>query len=163
MTAAVRPAWADEPQTLRKQRGHDFWPSADEFAAVPALYDTEAIDSADKIVHLHYFVAGHDWYVLELEHDSGMAFTWATSSMCPEGELGYTNLQELETITAHAPVRDGGGGFLGRLPLVVERDLYWDKKPLGEVAPRLREPRPTRPATGISGPADAGVGLGGLS
>jgi hypothetical protein len=51
----------------RARRGHDFWPPAEVLEAIPALYATEDVAERDKIVHLHYFVGGCDWWVVELD------------------------------------------------------------------------------------------------
>ena len=32
---------------------------------MPASYETESIDTPDKIVYLHYFHGGSDWYIIE--------------------------------------------------------------------------------------------------
>jgi hypothetical protein len=102
--------------THRVRRGHDFLPSAAELAAIPALYATDG-QGKDAIVHLHYFVGGADWYVTELDPETGEAFGSADLGMGPE--LGYIPLTELESVLA-------GGIF------PVERDLQWAPKPLRE-------------------------------
>ncbi len=48
-----------------------------------------------------------------------MFFCKAISHLCPEGELGYVMLSELEQIR-------------GALKMSVERDLYFVSKPLSE-------------------------------
>jgi hypothetical protein len=32
---------------------------------MPSTYETEEIETPDKIVHLHYFYGGSDWYIIE--------------------------------------------------------------------------------------------------
>jgi hypothetical protein len=51
----------------RARRGHDSWPAPKVLAAIPALYATEEVAAADKVVHLHYFVGGCDWWVVEVD------------------------------------------------------------------------------------------------
>jgi hypothetical protein len=41
----------------------DFYPSAEETDAWPALYSTEEGPIADKPIRAHYFQGGLDWYV----------------------------------------------------------------------------------------------------
>lgn len=129
-------------ETMRAQRGHDFYPPAEALGAIPATSATDGVRAGDKLAHLHYFAGDWDWYVLELDPDSREAFTFVTSPMCPEGELGYSDLNELEAMVARVPVRINGE-VAGNAPLVVERDLDWTPRQLREVAPRLDQPRPT--------------------
>ena len=42
-------------------------PSKEQLAAIPRLYETEKIGSKNKIVHLHFFIGGCDWYVAEFD------------------------------------------------------------------------------------------------
>jgi hypothetical protein len=61
----------------------------------------------DKQLHAHYFVGGCDWYVAELDPETGDAFGYADLG---HGEWGYFNLVEMERTVA--------SGWL-----VVEREL----------------------------------------
>ncbi|KUN57278.1 hypothetical protein AQJ46_47865 [Streptomyces canus] len=110
--------WSVPADTLRTRRGHDFYPTLAQRAAIPALYGTEDIPTPEKVVHLHYFGgACMNWFVTELDPSCGLAFGWAHIS---DGEWGYFLLPELESISY-------GPG------LVIERDLYWEPKPVREV------------------------------
>ena len=42
-------------------------PSKEQLAAIPRLYETEKIGSKNKIIHLHFFIGGCDWYVAEFD------------------------------------------------------------------------------------------------
>lgn len=108
-------------------RGHAFQPPADVIAAIPALYATEATEAADKTIHLHYFVAGWDWWIAELDPETWEAFGCAASPMCPRGEWGYIPLAELASLT---------GVFRAGIPMMVERDLWWSPRPFSEAKPR---------------------------
>lgn len=95
-------------------RGHAFYPSDDVLATIPGLYETENVRLDDKVLHLHYFVGGCDWYIAELDSATGEAFGWAqTIPGC--GEWGYISLPALATVRAEA---------LG-MTLPVERDLHF--------------------------------------
>lgn len=78
----------------------------------PKLYGQENIK--DPIVHFKYFRGSWTWFVTEFTniHD---AFGFVTSDMCPEGELGYLDLQDI--------TQNGKA----------ELDLHWTPKPLSEV------------------------------
>ncbi|MFE7172618.1 DUF2958 domain-containing protein [Streptomyces sp. NPDC057616] len=109
--------WSVPAETLRARRGHDFYPTLGQRAAIPPLYSTEDTPVPDKIVHLHYFGAGcMDWFVTELDPTCGLAFGWAHIT---DSEWGYVLLPELESIA-----------YCG---LVIERDLHWDPKPVRDV------------------------------
>lgn len=106
------------------RRGHSFYPSADEMASIPGLYETENTPLDDKIVHLHYFVGSADWLIVELNPDTGEAFGWA--QLFPGcGEWGYIYLPELATTKID-----------GFLPLYVERDLFFTPQPASVAVPR---------------------------
>ena len=94
-------------------RGHAFYPPADVLATIPGLYDTEDISYDDKVLHLHYFVGGADWYIAELDQETGEAFGWA--QLVPDGgEWGYIYLPELATLEVRVP-----------FPLLVDRDCWY--------------------------------------
>ena len=80
----------------RRQRGHAFLTS-EMMQAIPALYATESVPSADKTLYAHYFLGSHDWYVAELDPETGRAFSY-----CPgfPGEWGYVDLVGMEALVA---------------------------------------------------------------
>ncbi|MEU7802640.1 UvrD-helicase domain-containing protein [Micromonospora arborensis] len=97
-------------ETQRHRRGHDFYPPAD--ADIPALYDTDGIPRAQKVIHAHYFSASSDFWVAEYDAEEGLAFGYT----CLDGDdlnakWRYISLPELER---------AGGGLN-----IVERDLDW--------------------------------------
>ena len=42
-------------------------PGKEQLAKIPGLYDTEKIDGKDKIIYLHFFIGGCDWYIAEFD------------------------------------------------------------------------------------------------
>ena len=42
-------------------------PTPDQLAKIPRLYDTENTPVQDKMIHLHFFFGGSDWYIAEFE------------------------------------------------------------------------------------------------
>lgn len=115
-------------ETRRDQRGHDFYPPPNVLASVPALYDTEHIPAEDKAIHLHYFVADCDWWIAELDPDSGLAFGYVRlHGDDANAEWGYISLPELEAICQPGQVEtDAAGRPVRILPrLIVERALGW--------------------------------------
>jgi hypothetical protein len=106
-------------ETHRVRRGHPFFPSAD--ADLPPLYATEAIPAADKIVRVHYFIGGCDWWLIEYDPCDGTAFGYACLGDPGCAEWGYVHLAELEEVSV-----DGGRQL-------VERDLDWTPLPVSEL------------------------------
>jgi hypothetical protein len=89
---------------------------------LPALGSQE--NNPDPICGLKFFTpdGGWTWYIIEgSEQENGdwLFFTNVISHICPDGELGYVTLSELQKIR-------------GALGLPVERDLWWKNKPLSQ-------------------------------
>jgi hypothetical protein len=103
-----------EVEINKRRRGHRFRPPVADLRRVPALGATEG--TPDPVVRLHYFTGSWDWYVLELDPETGQAFGLVDGF---ERELGYFDLNELEAVS--------------RGLTIVERDLYWTPVPLSQV------------------------------
>lgn len=89
---------------------------------LPALYSQEEV--ADPVAAVKYFTpdSSFSWFIIEgsqQEDGDWLFFAKVTSHLCPEGELGYVMLSELEQIR-------------GSLNLSVERDLYFFPKKLSQ-------------------------------
>jgi hypothetical protein len=108
-------------ETQRKRRGHNFLPPQAILKKIPALYATDGIiEPEDKMIYLKYFSAAGDWWIAELDPDSGMAFGYAHMADC--AEWGEIYLPELEELNAHHGL------------VIVERDCWWKPKKFGECA-----------------------------
>lgn len=44
-------------------------PSQERLDCIPRLYETESIPLSEKYVHLHFFIGGCDWYIVEYDGD----------------------------------------------------------------------------------------------
>jgi hypothetical protein len=104
---------------LDELRGHSLVPSEQELALIPKLYSTDSVKADDKIVYVHYFIGGCDWYIFELDQKEWLAFSWANLNDLQNAELGYISIAELASIKV---------GWA-----CVERDLHWTHKPFGQV------------------------------
>src|ERR1035441_7366244 len=141
-------------ETQRKARGHNFTPPRKVLAKIPALYATEEIPFEDKVIHLHYFSAGTDYYIAELSFEPGedgqsgrwLGFGYARLANQPEGaEWGLIDITALEAVKARS--RQG-------LPVLVERDKWfeaqafsaitevehWAEEPPAMACPECHEP-----------------------
>lgn len=85
----------------------------------PGMYTQE--NEADPLCHLHYFHAGSDWYILELDKDEpGYAFGFVClNGWTQDAELGYIDIKnEL-------------------LPIGIEIDLHFERTPLSKIREKL--------------------------
>lgn len=126
--------WGVVPEQNRHRRGHAFYPPFVDLAKIPALYATENQRADEKVMHLHYFTGGCDWYIAELDPTEGLAYGWARVNY-PVGEWGYIHLVELEEL--YRPPRvtmvNGRAGLFA--PIVVERDLLFRPAPAADCLP----------------------------
>lgn len=107
-------------ETQRRRRGHDFYPPAG--SQIPGMYAQDGLPDEDHVVYVHYFAASGDWWITELDPDTGEAFGYVKMAANPEGaEWGYVYLPELETVNV-----------LGGL-VIVERDLHWEPARFGDI------------------------------
>ena len=91
-------------------------PTDETLKQLPGLYDTEFIALPDKLIHLHFFISGCDWYIAEYDGiDTFFGFC-----ILGGAEWGYISFDELKAIKV--------GGWLE-----VDNDLYWTPKFASEV------------------------------
>ncbi len=95
----------------RVRRGHRFYPTAAELAAIPRFYETEDTETAEKVLHLHYFGGSCDWWLTEYDPESHLGFGYACLGDPEMAEWGYVDLKELEPVSVGL--------------VVIERDLHW--------------------------------------
>jgi len=89
-------------------------------ATVPRLYETEDTPIEAKLIHLHFFIGGCDWYIAEYDGDD-LCFGFAILNNDLEmAEWGYVSLTELRSIRVQ--------GWLE-----VDNDLHWKTCPAIEV------------------------------
>jgi len=94
-------------------------PKEHDLAALPRLYSTADIPIGDKIIHMHFFFGGFDWYAVEFD-DRDTFFGFVSVHNDPlDSEWGYFSLSELQGITVNG--------------LEVDRDLYWEPVPARDV------------------------------
>ncbi len=86
---------------------------------LPRLYETDGVvDCPDKIVRLHFFIGGCDWYAVEF--DGKDTFFGFVNLNDPEmAEWGYFTLSELDNINING--------------VEVDCDLFWSPKKFSEI------------------------------
>ena len=88
-------------------------PSKAQLSRIPEIYATEEIETDDKIIHMHFFIGGCDWWVTEFDGENTF-FGFVNLNNPQLAEWGYFTLNELDTINING--------------IHVDRDLHWQPK-----------------------------------
>jgi len=76
-------------------------PTDAELRALPPLYSSESTPLKEKVIHMHFFIGGCDWYATEYEQQDQLFFGFAILNNDLEmAEWGYFSLPELASIKA---------------------------------------------------------------
>ena len=97
-------------------------PSKDRLAMIPKLYETEDIQLQDKMIHLHFFIGGCDWYIAEYD---GEDLFWGFAILngdLQNAEWGYISFSELKDIKID-----------GWLEIDCEIELTWKVRRASEI------------------------------
>jgi hypothetical protein len=95
-------------------------PSSEELVKIPAFYSTEEVPLKEKVIHMHFFIGGCDWYAAEYSPEEKIFFGFAIlNGDLDNAEWGYFSLQELSELKVSF--------------LEVDRDLYWKPKRACEI------------------------------
>ena len=73
-------------------------PTKERLSRIPKLYETERTPLKEKLIHLHCFIAGCDWYIAEYD---GEDLFWGFAILNEDYEMaewGYVSLSELKSI-----------------------------------------------------------------
>jgi hypothetical protein len=112
-------------------------PSREILNKIPTLYSNEQSQTSieDIMIHAHFFCASADWWIAE--HDQGDLF-WGFANLGDDtcAEWGYVSLSELNSIgeSVSVAIKDANTGeCIGRMPLAVEYDEYWEPKPFSKI------------------------------
>lgn len=93
-------------------------PSNELLDKIPRLYETEDISLSDKLIFLHFFIGGCDWFVVEYDGDD-LFWGFVNLNDIVNSEWGYFCFSELKSYQ-----------FNG---IEIDCDLYWKIKPAKEV------------------------------
>ena len=94
-------------------------PNKEDLGKIPRLYETENISLKDKIIHIHFFLGGCDWYIVEYD---GEDLFWGYAILnndAGNSEWGYISYRELIELNVCG--------------MEVDRDLYWELKSAREI------------------------------
>ena len=73
-------------------------PNKIRLAEIPKLYETENTPLKDKLIYLHFFIAGCDWYIAEYD---GEDLFWGFAILNNDYEMaewGYISFSELKAL-----------------------------------------------------------------
>ena len=95
-------------------------PSIEELNKIPDFYSTENVPLKEKMIHMHFFIGGCDWYAAEYSPEEQCFFGFAILNNDLEmAEWGYFSLKELSDLKVAL--------------LEVDRDLDWKPQKAIEV------------------------------
>ena len=87
-------------------------PSKEQLDKLPRLYETEDVPLKDKLIHIHFFLGGCEWYIVEYDGEDLFFGYTILNNDYDNGEWGYISFKELKEITLWPGIE-------------VEFDLYW--------------------------------------
>ena len=74
-------------------------PSNEELSKIPALYSSENVSLKEKMIYMHFFIGGCDWYAAEYKPEEKLFFGFAILNNDLEcAEWGYFSLDELSSL-----------------------------------------------------------------
>jgi len=96
-------------------------PTQQRLAQIPKLYETENVSVKDKIVCLHFFIGGCEWYVCEFDgEDTFWGFVILNDTL--NAEWGYFSFSELKSVR-----------LSGYYEVDCELEEYWEVRPASQV------------------------------
>lgn len=88
-------------------------PTSNQLEKLPKLYETEGVSLEDKMIHMHFFIGGSDWYIAEYDPVDRLMFGYAIlNNDLLNSEWGIIPYDELKELSI-------GPGF------EIDRDLHW--------------------------------------
>lgn len=103
-------------------------PTVEDLAKLPKLYETEKVPVQDKIIVMHFFIFGTDWYIVEYDSENEIFFGFVIlQEDYFNAEWGYIPLSELKEINIAG--------------IEVDRDIIWKPRKAKEVDKILKAQR----------------------
>ena len=97
-------------------------PTKQRLSTIPKLYETEDIPLKEKLIHLHFFIGGCDWFISEFD---GEDLFWGFAILNDDlamAEWGYTSFSELKAIRVH-----------GYIEIDCEAEIVWPIRKASEI------------------------------
>lgn len=100
-------------------------PSKERLERIPKLYETESVPLKDKVISLHFFMAGCDWYIVEYDGEDLFFGYSILNNDLDCAEWGYISFSELKALK------------IGFLEVDCELEEYWGVKKVSDI-PKIR-------------------------
>ena len=95
-------------------------PSEAELLTIPKFYSSEEVPLKEKMIYMHFFIGGCDWYAAEYSPEERCFFGFAILNSDYEmAEWGYFSLDELASLKVKF--------------LEVDKDCFWTPKKACEI------------------------------
>ena len=97
-------------------------PNKKRLSKIPKLYETEQVPLKDKLIYLHFFIGGCDWYIAEYDGDD---LFWGYAILNGDymnAEWGYISFSEMKAIKVQ-----------GWLEIDCELEDLWQVRKAGEI------------------------------
>jgi hypothetical protein len=97
-------------------------PSKERLSKIPKLYETEHIALKEKLIYLHFFIGGCDWYIAEYD---GEDLFWGFAVLNEDlqnAEWGYISFGELKSVKVN-----------GWLEIDCETEEVWQTREASEI------------------------------
>ena len=111
-------------------------PNPEELAKIPAFYSTESVSLKEKIIYMHFFIGGCDWYAAEYDPEDQTFFGFAILNDDLEmAEWGYFSLEDLSCLKVSFLEVDRDLHFASKKAIEIERIRKaegWPEKGEGE-------------------------------
>jgi len=96
-------------------------PTVGQLSRLPRLYATEQVPTKDKILYVHFFLGGCDWYAAEYDDKDRLFFGYAIlNDDLQNAEWGYMSFDELRYVRT-------------RSGMEVDRELHWTARRASEI------------------------------
>lgn len=73
-------------------------PTEKDLAEIPGLYKTEKVPLKDKLIYLHFFILGSDWYIAEYGGENVFFGFVILNEDYEMAEWGYISFKEMKEI-----------------------------------------------------------------
>jgi hypothetical protein len=96
-------------------------PMKERLDKIPRLYETEEIGVDDKLIYLHFFFGGCDWFAAEYDGDDIFFGFAILNGDMQNAEWGYFSFSELKELR------------IDWMEIDCELEEYWQIKPAGKI------------------------------
>ena len=92
-------------------------PTQERLSKIPKLYETENVPLQEKLIYLHFFIGGSDWFIAEYDGDDLFFGFCILNGDLQMAEWGYVSFPELKSIKVQ-----------GWLEIDCELEEHWQAK-----------------------------------